>query len=166
MKWNYRVSVWEQRDYNGPLAGQQASQGRKWQPSVCARSIWMTLYKHFLGKVYFASTILTMVRCGLPEPLIYVFICNLRVFSQKVKWLVNTKVNKSWLQLAFHPNYKGNQFSYTQVPLGKMPAFVTYVIDSFARCRFRILCALQHLLKTLYQLMELNYCTFTVKSCH
>ena len=39
------MSIWEQRHYDGPLSGQQASQGRERQPSVCACSIWMTLYK-------------------------------------------------------------------------------------------------------------------------
>ena len=38
------MSVWKQRHYDGPLIGQQASQGRKRQLSVCAHSIWMTLY--------------------------------------------------------------------------------------------------------------------------
>ena len=38
------VCVWEQLKYDAPLAGRQASQGREQQPSVAARSIWMTLY--------------------------------------------------------------------------------------------------------------------------
>ena len=38
------VSVWEQRQYDAPLVGRQASQGREGQPSVAARSIWETLY--------------------------------------------------------------------------------------------------------------------------
>ena len=38
------VSVWEQRQYAGPLVGKPASQGREWQPSIAARSIWEDLY--------------------------------------------------------------------------------------------------------------------------
>ena len=34
------VSVWEQRQYDTPLAGRQAIQGRERQPYVAARSIW------------------------------------------------------------------------------------------------------------------------------
>ena len=44
MTWNNKVSVWKQRHYDGPLRGQRARQGRGRQPSVCARSIWMTLH--------------------------------------------------------------------------------------------------------------------------
>ena len=42
------VSVWKQRQYDAPLAGRQASQGRERQPSVAARSIWvaMSYYIH------------------------------------------------------------------------------------------------------------------------
>ena len=40
----YRASVWEQQLYEAPLGGGPASQGRERQPSVAARSIWMTLY--------------------------------------------------------------------------------------------------------------------------
>ena len=46
MTWNNRASVGKQRHYDGPLTGQRARQGRERQPSVCARSIWMTLYFH------------------------------------------------------------------------------------------------------------------------
>ena len=42
------MSVWNQSEYNSPLAGQQASKGCERQPSVCARSIWMTLYNEHL----------------------------------------------------------------------------------------------------------------------
>ena len=38
------MSEWKQCEYNGPLAGQQASQGRERQPSQAAHSIWMTLF--------------------------------------------------------------------------------------------------------------------------
>ena len=38
------MSVWEQRQYDAPLAGRQASQGRERQPSVAARSIWEAVY--------------------------------------------------------------------------------------------------------------------------
>ena len=40
------LSVWEQCQYVTPLVGQQASQGREWQPSVATRtgSIWEALY--------------------------------------------------------------------------------------------------------------------------
>ena len=38
-----RVSVWEQRQYDAPLAGRQTSQDRERQPSVAARSIWEAL---------------------------------------------------------------------------------------------------------------------------
>ena len=44
MNWNNRLSVWKQREYNGPLAGQQANQGHERQSSEAGRSIWMTLY--------------------------------------------------------------------------------------------------------------------------
>ena len=37
-------SVWEQHQYDAPLAGRQASQGRERQPSVAALSIWEALY--------------------------------------------------------------------------------------------------------------------------
>ena len=42
-KWNNRVSVWEQRQYDAPLVGRQASQGRMRQPSVAPGSIWEAL---------------------------------------------------------------------------------------------------------------------------
>ena len=38
------VSVFEQRQYDAPLAGRQASEGRERQPSVAARIIWEALY--------------------------------------------------------------------------------------------------------------------------
>ena len=38
------VSVWEQRQYDAPLAGVQASQGRERKQSVAALSIWEALY--------------------------------------------------------------------------------------------------------------------------
>ena len=37
------VSVWELRQYDAPLAGKQASQGRERQPPVAARSISQAL---------------------------------------------------------------------------------------------------------------------------
>ena len=49
MTWNNRVSVWKQRHYDGPLTGQRARQGRERQPSVCARSIWITLYNSVMA---------------------------------------------------------------------------------------------------------------------
>ena len=52
-----RVCVWEQRQYDAPLGGGPASQGREQQPSVAVHSIWMTLYllnyPFSLIKVYF-----------------------------------------------------------------------------------------------------------------
>ena len=39
-----RVIVWEQRQYDAPLADRQASQGREQQPSVAAHNIWEALY--------------------------------------------------------------------------------------------------------------------------
>ena len=45
------MSVWEQRQYNAALAGWQASQGSKRQPSVAAHSIWEALYKTTFGKL-------------------------------------------------------------------------------------------------------------------
>ena len=38
------MSVWEQRQYDAPLDGRQASQGCERQPSVAVRSIWEDLY--------------------------------------------------------------------------------------------------------------------------
>ena len=38
------ASVWEQRQYDAPLAGRQAIQGREQHPSPAARSIWQALY--------------------------------------------------------------------------------------------------------------------------
>ena len=38
------MSVWEQHQYDAPLAGWQASQGREQQVSVAALSIWEALY--------------------------------------------------------------------------------------------------------------------------
>ena len=43
-----KVSVWEQRQYDVPLGGRKANQGRERQPYVAARSIWEDLYvEHF-----------------------------------------------------------------------------------------------------------------------
>ena len=41
------MSVWKQRHYDGSLSGQWASQGRERQPSICARSIWTTVFMPF-----------------------------------------------------------------------------------------------------------------------
>ena len=41
------LSIWEQRQYDTPLVGQQASQDRERQPSVAARNIWEALYNEF-----------------------------------------------------------------------------------------------------------------------
>ena len=38
------VSVWEQRQYDAPLVGRQASQDRERQQSVAAHSVWEVLY--------------------------------------------------------------------------------------------------------------------------
>ena len=43
------LSVWEQRQYDAPLVGRQANQGRERQPSVAARSIWEALYDNILS---------------------------------------------------------------------------------------------------------------------
>ena len=45
-----KVSVWEQRQYDAPLVGRKASQGRERQPSLDARSIWEALYIRFWSK--------------------------------------------------------------------------------------------------------------------
>ena len=48
--------VWEQRQYDAPLAGRQARQGRERQPSIAARTIWKALYIAIaLGKCMVAS---------------------------------------------------------------------------------------------------------------
>ena len=41
-----RAGICEQRQYVAPIGGRSASQGREWQPSEVARSIWMTQYKN------------------------------------------------------------------------------------------------------------------------
>ena len=59
MNWNSRVSFWKQRQYDGPLAGQQASQGRDRHPSVCTLSIWITLYNIMYFKYLFHLNLFT-----------------------------------------------------------------------------------------------------------
>ena len=57
MTWNNRESVWKQRHYDGPLTGQWAHQGREWQPSVCAHSIWMTLYIPYYVRAWILTSL-------------------------------------------------------------------------------------------------------------
>ena len=47
------MSVWEQRQYDAPLAGPQASQGRDRQPHVASRSILQALYFCCISNFYF-----------------------------------------------------------------------------------------------------------------
>ena len=83
------MRVWKQRQSDGPPTGQRASQGRERQPSVCARSIWMTLYlknlQIFSLNIAMCSEIvfslctnylihkkyITSIRCPLPGTLIF-----------------------------------------------------------------------------------------------
>ena len=44
--------VWEQHQYDAPLASRQASQGHEWQQSVAARSIREALYNKDDGNEY------------------------------------------------------------------------------------------------------------------
>ena len=43
-EWYNRVSVWEQRQYDVPLPGGQASQGHEQEPSTATHSIWEALH--------------------------------------------------------------------------------------------------------------------------
>ena len=52
------MSVWEQRQYDTPLAGRQASQGHERQPSICMRNIWESLY----FTMYFTFTIVVIIQ--------------------------------------------------------------------------------------------------------
>ena len=59
-----RASVWEQRHFDAPWSGGPVRQGRERQPSVVARSIWMTLYKewHESNSIKYATMKATVLR--------------------------------------------------------------------------------------------------------
>ena len=82
------MSVWEQRQYADPLVGKPASQDRKQQPSVSARSIWEALCNCRINPSTY-PLLLTFATCEIP--FIFSFCKTNGTFGNRCGLCSNTK---------------------------------------------------------------------------